>query len=220
MCAIHDLVSFRRRNSRSRRGHSEPPNPDEQPHPPQSRDRSLDARRAVTSSRANGSPRSHVPAADHVISEPRRRGSTVQNSSDFALENFKHRNRPAQESAHPVTSYDATGMHAGVEARAGSGFAPPQARSSHQQQRRRLETIARNDSLSSDPSDCARPPPPKPHKHRKGRSAQKPSMLTQDRLSPTRSLSSEGELQSSECSSCDEPELESESVSDKGRNCV
>ena len=35
--------------------------------------------------------------------------------------------------------------------------------------RRKLDSMFRNDSLSSDPSDCVRPPPPKPHKHKKGK---------------------------------------------------
>jgi hypothetical protein len=40
-------------------------------------------------------------------------------------------------------------------------------RNSQNKRRQKLETMMfRNDSLSSDPSDCARPPPPKPHKNR------------------------------------------------------
>ncbi|XP_021377514.1 regulating synaptic membrane exocytosis protein 2-like isoform X2 [Mizuhopecten yessoensis] len=68
-------------------------------------------------------------------------------------------------------------------------------------------SMSRNDSLSSDPSDCARPPPPKPHKHRRGKKLQQHSIS-----------SSDDEIRSTpECSSCEEPDLEIESViSEKG----
>ncbi|GFN91095.1 regulating synaptic membrane exocytosis protein 2 [Plakobranchus ocellatus] len=72
--------------------------------------------------------------------------------------------------------------------------------------RKKLESMLRNDSLSSDPSDCVRPPPPKPHKHRRGKKQRQQSLS-----------SSEDEIQSTpECSSCEELDLESESVSEKG----
>lgn len=73
--------------------------------------------------------------------------------------------------------------------------------------RRKLDSSLRNDSLSSDPSDCVRPPPPKPHKHKRGKKQRQASLS-----------SSEEEIQTTpECTSCDEPEIESESVSEKGR---
>lgn len=72
--------------------------------------------------------------------------------------------------------------------------------------RRKLESIMRNDSLSSDPSDCVRPPPPKPHKHKRGKKQRQHSVS-----------SSDDEIRSTpECSSCEELDLESESVSEKG----
>lgn len=82
---------------------------------------------------------------------------------------------------------------------------PSSAAGRYRNNRRKVESMLRNDSLSSDPSDCVRPPPPKPHKHRRGH--QKPAQSLS---------SSEEEYQSSSaCSSCDE--LESESISEKGR---
>lgn len=73
--------------------------------------------------------------------------------------------------------------------------------------RRKLESIMRNDSLSSDPSDCVRPPPPKPHKHKRGKKQRQHSVS-----------SSDDEIRSTpECSSCEELDLESESVSEKGK---
>ncbi|KAH3709216.1 hypothetical protein DPMN_068678 [Dreissena polymorpha] len=73
--------------------------------------------------------------------------------------------------------------------------------------RRKIETMLRNDSLSSDPSDCVRPPPPKPHKHKRGRKQRQHSVS-----------SSDDEIRSTpECSSCEEQDIESESVSEKGR---
>ncbi|XP_060601574.1 regulating synaptic membrane exocytosis protein 1-like isoform X2 [Ruditapes philippinarum] len=72
--------------------------------------------------------------------------------------------------------------------------------------RRKLESIMRNDSLSSDPSDCVRPPPPKPHKHKRGKKQRQHSVSSSDE-----------EIRSTpECSSCEELDLESESVSEKG----
>ncbi|XP_050389025.1 regulating synaptic membrane exocytosis protein 2 isoform X3 [Patella vulgata] len=78
--------------------------------------------------------------------------------------------------------------------------------SSAKNNRKKLESMLRNDSLSSDPSDCVRPPPPKPHKHRRGKKQRQQSLS-----------SSEDEIRSTpECSSCEELDLESESVSEKG----
>ncbi|XP_029325367.1 regulating synaptic membrane exocytosis protein 2 isoform X48 [Mus caroli] len=72
--------------------------------------------------------------------------------------------------------------------------------------REKMETMLRNDSLSSDQSESVRPPPPRPHKSKKG------GKMRQVSLS-----SSEEELASTpEYTSCDDVELESESVSEKG----
>nr|XP_060631687.1 regulating synaptic membrane exocytosis protein 2 isoform X4 [Anolis sagrei ordinatus] len=71
--------------------------------------------------------------------------------------------------------------------------------------REKMETMLRNDSLSSDQSESVRPPPPKPHKTKKG------GKMRQVSLS-----SSEEELASTpEYTSCDDVEIESESVSEK-----
>ncbi|XP_040853052.1 regulating synaptic membrane exocytosis protein 2 isoform X9 [Ochotona curzoniae] len=72
--------------------------------------------------------------------------------------------------------------------------------------REKMEAMLRNDSLSSDQSESVRPPPPKPHKSKKG------GKMRQVSLS-----SSEEELASTpEYTSCDDVEIESESVSEKG----
>ncbi|XP_015448536.1 regulating synaptic membrane exocytosis protein 2 isoform X7 [Pteropus alecto] len=72
--------------------------------------------------------------------------------------------------------------------------------------REKMETMLRNDSLSSDQSESVRPPPPKPHKSKKG------GKMRQVSLS-----SSEEELASTpEYTSCEDVEIESESVSEKG----
>ncbi|XP_035660086.1 regulating synaptic membrane exocytosis protein 2-like isoform X2 [Branchiostoma floridae] len=77
---------------------------------------------------------------------------------------------------------------------------------------KRDETMLRNDSLSSDQSEhVSRPPPPKPHKHRKSK---------RDRARQQSLSSSEEEIRSTpECTSCDDVELESESVSEKALKC-
>ncbi len=51
----------------------------------------------------------------------------------------------------------------------GQHLDPSSAATSGKSRRRKLDSMFRNDSLSSDPSDCVRPPPPKPHKHKKGK---------------------------------------------------
>ncbi|XP_030225963.1 regulating synaptic membrane exocytosis protein 2 isoform X14 [Gadus morhua] len=72
--------------------------------------------------------------------------------------------------------------------------------------REKMESMLRNDSLSSDQSESVRPPPPKPHKTKKG------GKMRQVSLS-----SSEEELATTpEYTSCEDVELESESVSEKG----
>ncbi|XP_064652466.1 regulating synaptic membrane exocytosis protein 2-like isoform X3 [Lineus longissimus] len=82
---------------------------------------------------------------------------------------------------------------------------PAAAAKNSKRNRQKMESMLRNDSLSSDPSDCPRPPPPKPHKHKKGKK------LRQRSLS-----SSDDEIRSTpDCSSCEEVEIESESVSEK-----
>uniref|UniRef100_A0A8C6MD64 Regulating synaptic membrane exocytosis 2 n=1 Tax=Nothobranchius furzeri TaxID=105023 RepID=A0A8C6MD64_NOTFU len=74
--------------------------------------------------------------------------------------------------------------------------------------REKMESMLRNDSLSSDQSESVRPPPPKPHKTKKG------GKMRQVSLS-----SSEEELATTpEYTSCEDVEIESESVSEKGRN--
>ncbi|XP_052603661.1 regulating synaptic membrane exocytosis protein 2 isoform X50 [Peromyscus californicus insignis] len=71
--------------------------------------------------------------------------------------------------------------------------------------REKMEAMLRNDSLSSDQSESVRPPPPRPHKSKKG------GKMRQVSLS-----SSEEELASTpEYTSCDDVEIESESVSEK-----
>ncbi|XP_072007486.1 regulating synaptic membrane exocytosis protein 2 isoform X38 [Engystomops pustulosus] len=72
--------------------------------------------------------------------------------------------------------------------------------------REKMETMLRNDSLSSDQSESVRPPPPKPHKTKKAGKTRQISLS-----------SSEEELASTpEYTSCDDVEIESESVSEKG----
>lgn len=74
--------------------------------------------------------------------------------------------------------------------------------------REKMESMLRNDSLSSDQSESVRPPPPKPHKTKKG------GKMRQVSLS-----SSEEELATTpEYTSCEDVEIESESVSEKGRS--
>ncbi|KAL0171427.1 hypothetical protein M9458_031738, partial [Cirrhinus mrigala] len=98
-----------------------------------------------------------------------------------------------------------------------SNHSPPGVDSLHRQQhldpvsavrkskREKMESMLRNDSLSSDQSESVRPPPPKPHKTKRG------GKMRQVSLS-----SSEEELATTpEYTSCEDVEIESESVSEK-----
>ncbi|XP_022091190.1 regulating synaptic membrane exocytosis protein 2-like isoform X3 [Acanthaster planci] len=68
------------------------------------------------------------------------------------------------------------------------------------------DSMIRADSLSSDQSECVRPPPPKPHKTKGSRKRRQFSLS-----------SSEEEIRSTpEYTSCEEGEIESESVSERG----
>ncbi|KAM8954145.1 regulating synaptic membrane exocytosis protein 1 isoform 2-T2 [Pelodytes ibericus] len=72
--------------------------------------------------------------------------------------------------------------------------------------REKIETILRNDSLSSDQSESVRPSPPKPHRSKKGGKKRQMSI----------SSSEEEGISTPEYTSCEEAEIESESVSEKG----
>ncbi|XP_031432359.1 regulating synaptic membrane exocytosis protein 2 isoform X4 [Clupea harengus] len=77
--------------------------------------------------------------------------------------------------------------------------------------REKMESMLRNDSLSSDQSETVRPPPPRPHKSKRGGGGSK---MRQVSLS-----SSEEELATTpEYTSCEDVEIESESVSEKGNS--
>ncbi|XP_036104652.1 regulating synaptic membrane exocytosis protein 1 [Molossus molossus] len=72
--------------------------------------------------------------------------------------------------------------------------------------REKVETMLRNDSLSSDQSESVRPSPPKPHRAKRGGKKRQMSV----------SSSEEEGVSTPEYTSCEDVELESESVSEKG----
>lgn len=83
-------------------------------------------------------------------------------------------------------------------------------------QRRKMDHTFRNDSLSSDQSECVRPPPPKPHRHKR----RTPSFENRAQYHRRASFvsSSDDEIRSTpEYTSCGEEEMESESISEKGK---
>ena len=109
---------------------------------------------------------------------------------------------------HNHNRYDVSDGDRFDESSARQHLDPSSAVSKTSRNRRKLESMLRNDSLSSDPSDCVRPPPPKPHKPKKTKKQRQASLS-----------SSDDEIQTTpECTSCDELELESESISEKGRS--
>ncbi|XP_063772869.1 regulating synaptic membrane exocytosis protein 1 isoform X9 [Pseudophryne corroboree] len=71
--------------------------------------------------------------------------------------------------------------------------------------REKMETMSRNDSLSSDQSESVRPSPPKPHRSKRGGKRRQMSV----------SSSEEEGASTPEYTSCEDVEIESESVSEK-----
>uniref|UniRef100_A0A8B9TIG1 Regulating synaptic membrane exocytosis 1 n=1 Tax=Anas platyrhynchos TaxID=8839 RepID=A0A8B9TIG1_ANAPL len=74
--------------------------------------------------------------------------------------------------------------------------------------REKMETMLRNDSLSSDQSESVRPSPPKPHRAKRGGKKRQMSV----------SSSEEEGASTPEYTSCEDVEIESESVSEKGKD--
>lgn len=74
--------------------------------------------------------------------------------------------------------------------------------------REKTETMLRNDSLSSDQSESVRPSPPKPHRAKRGGKKRQMSV----------SSSEEEGASTPEYTSCEDVEIESESVSEKGKD--
>lgn len=76
--------------------------------------------------------------------------------------------------------------------------------------REKMETMSRNDSLSSDQSESVRPSPPKPHRSKRGGKRRQMSV----------SSSEEEGASTPEYTSCEDVEIESESVSEKGKRVL
>lgn len=85
---------------------------------------------------------------------------------------------------------------------------PSSALLSRKAKREKIETMLRNDSLSSDQSESVRPSPPKPHRSKRGGKKRQMSV----------SSSEEEGASTPEYTSCDDVEIESESVSEKGKS--
>uniref|UniRef100_A0A8D0C8S6 Regulating synaptic membrane exocytosis 1 n=1 Tax=Salvator merianae TaxID=96440 RepID=A0A8D0C8S6_SALMN len=90
--------------------------------------------------------------------------------------------------------------------KAQSRLDPSSAILSRKAKREKMETMLRNDSLSSDQSESVRPSPPKPHRSKRGGKKRQMSV----------SSSEEEGASTPEYTSCDDVEIESESVSEKG----
>jgi hypothetical protein len=118
-------------------------------------------------------------------------------------------------------------LSAGMGVADKSRLMDPRAMTTSGSGRRKLDSTFRNDSLSSDQSECLqqqRPPPPKPHKHKRHGGHAAPHQRYSHGGSGSGSgrpfgvSSSDEEIRSTpECTSCGEEEMESESVSEKGK---
>ena len=162
-----------------------------------------------------GSGRHH---RDRSVKEQRRSPSKERDAHRYKdIENVdfkdtqipRHRILIDHASDTPTASEDSREMDRFNEGKNKQHLDPSSAASrSSRNNRKKLESMLRNDSLSSDPSDCVRPPPPKPHRHKRGKKQRHNSISSSDddvRSTP-------------ECSSCEEQEIESESVSEKGKS--
>ncbi|XP_041361301.1 regulating synaptic membrane exocytosis protein 2-like isoform X3 [Gigantopelta aegis] len=162
-----------------------------------------------------GSGRHH---RDRSLKEQRRSPSKERDTHRYKdIENVdfkdtqipRHRILIDQASDTPTASEDSREMDRFNDGKNKQHLDPSSAASrTSRNNRKKLESMLRNDSLSSDPSDCVRPPPPKPHRHKRGKKQRQHSISSSDddvRSTP-------------ECSSCEEQEIESESVSEKGVN--
>uniref|UniRef100_A0A2K6RKQ9 Regulating synaptic membrane exocytosis 1 n=1 Tax=Rhinopithecus roxellana TaxID=61622 RepID=A0A2K6RKQ9_RHIRO len=112
---------------------------------------------------------------------------------------------PAAPRHGPVPG-EATELKAQEPLRKQSRLDPSSAVLMRKAKREKVETMLRNDSLSSDQSESVRPSPPKPHRSKRGGKKRQMSV----------SSSEEEGVSTPEYTSCEDVELESESVSEKG----
>ncbi|XP_017726868.1 PREDICTED: regulating synaptic membrane exocytosis protein 1 isoform X25 [Rhinopithecus bieti] len=112
---------------------------------------------------------------------------------------------PAAPRHGPVPA-EATELKAQEPLRKQSRLDPSSAVLMRKAKREKVETMLRNDSLSSDQSESVRPSPPKPHRSKRGGKKRQMSV----------SSSEEEGVSTPEYTSCEDVELESESVSEKG----
>ncbi|XP_024647886.1 regulating synaptic membrane exocytosis protein 1 isoform X12 [Macaca nemestrina] len=107
---------------------------------------------------------------------------------------------------HGPVPAEATELKAQAPLRKQSRLDPSSAVLMRKAKREKVETMLRNDSLSSDQSESVRPSPPKPHRSKRGGKKRQMSV----------SSSEEEGVSTPEYTSCEDVELESESVSEKG----
>uniref|UniRef100_A0A2K5R7H1 Regulating synaptic membrane exocytosis 1 n=2 Tax=Cebus imitator TaxID=2715852 RepID=A0A2K5R7H1_CEBIM len=107
---------------------------------------------------------------------------------------------------HGPVSAEAAELKAQEPLRKQSRLDPSSAVLIRKAKREKVETMLRNDSLSSDQSESVRPSPPKPHRSKRGGKKRQMSV----------SSSEEEGVSTPEYTSCEDVELESESVSEKG----
>ncbi|XP_072862241.1 regulating synaptic membrane exocytosis protein 1 isoform X14 [Chlorocebus sabaeus] len=107
---------------------------------------------------------------------------------------------------HGPVPAEATEVKAQEPLRKQSRLDPSSAVLMRKAKREKVETMLRNDSLSSDQSESVRPSPPKPHRSKRGGKKRQMSV----------SSSEEEGVSTPEYTSCEDVELESESVSEKG----
>ncbi|XP_021793127.2 regulating synaptic membrane exocytosis protein 1 isoform X10 [Papio anubis] len=107
---------------------------------------------------------------------------------------------------HGPVPAEATELKAQEPLRKQSRLDPSSAVLMRKAKREKVETMLRNDSLSSDQSESVRPSPPKPHRSKRGGKKRQMSV----------SSSEEEGVSTPEYTSCEDVELESESVSEKG----
>ncbi|CAK6446842.1 unnamed protein product [Pipistrellus nathusii] len=155
--------------------------------------------------RAPAAPRPGPPAAPRT--HPAERTAEVRAPAPGAKPPAKNPSPPAAPRHGPAPAPAAPEPRAPEPLRKQSRLDPSSAAVLvRKAKREKAETMLRNDSLSSDQSESVRPSPPKPHRPKRGGKRRQMSV----------SSSEEEGVSTPEYTSCEDVELESESVSEKG----
>ncbi|XP_037698259.1 regulating synaptic membrane exocytosis protein 1 isoform X17 [Choloepus didactylus] len=152
-------------------------------------------------------PGKRAPAAARVSPPDSPRAYSAERTAEARAPGVKPlTNHSPPAPRHGPVAAEASELKAQEPLRKQSRLDPSSAVLIRKAKREKVETMLRNDSLSSDQSESVRPSPPKPHRSKRGNKKRQMSV----------SSSEEEGVSTPEYTSCEDVELESESVSEKG----